>query len=301
MTGSGGSGTTERAGNGASGPGSYAYMKRNSRNRFSAAQLQPATTTAATSGLAENIAAVNDPTTRRLLGNGASGPASPGFKGHSNKSKWQVEVEPQPHGLMTSARTRMQDITAANDPTTRKLLAQIVANGIPGKSPVNERHRVVKEDVQLMLLPGGTYQLQVGTQGQQQAYQLDANDWDLRPGLEQIVATAHTLKAPHDSTAQVLMNGEFEGEDLPLYDIELKWKGGLSMFLLHPNQPGALHKRPAGQAKMVRLGFEELLEAQEWYALLAIVMGLLDLEDPVLQQLPKASSMSQTLRSLGKR
>lgn len=52
------------------------------------------------------------------------------------------------------------------------------------------------------------------------------------------------------------------------------------------------------QAKMVRLGFEELREAQEWYALLAIVMGLLDLEDPALQQLPKALSMSQKLRSL---
>jgi hypothetical protein len=58
-------------------------------------------------------------------------------------------------------------------------------------------------------------------------------------------AQVHTLKV--DTTnAQVLMQGEFEGEDLPLYDIELKFKGGLVNALLHPNQPPT-HKLEKGQ------------------------------------------------------
>jgi len=63
------------------------------------------------------------------VGHGGSGPASPGFREHSYKSRWQVEpaVQSQPQGLiMTSARTRRQDINAANDPTTRKLLGEVL-------------------------------------------------------------------------------------------------------------------------------------------------------------------------------
>jgi hypothetical protein len=46
---------------------------------------------------------------------------------------------------------------------------------------------------------------------------------------------------------QVVLAGEFEGEDLPLFDLEIKYKGGLKNALLHPNQPGAAHKLEEGQ------------------------------------------------------
>lgn len=46
---------------------------------------------------------------------------------------------------------------------------------------------------------------------------------------------------------QVLLAGEFQGEDLPLYDIEIKYKGGLKNAILHPNRPGAAHKLEEGQ------------------------------------------------------
>ena len=44
-----------------------------------------------------------------------------------------------------------------------------------------------------------------------------------------------------------MLAGEFEGEDLPLYDIEIRYKGGLKNALLHPNLPGPAHKLEEGQ------------------------------------------------------
>lgn len=46
---------------------------------------------------------------------------------------------------------------------------------------------------------------------------------------------------------QVVLAGEFEGEDLPLYDLEIRYRGGLKNALLHPNRPGAEHKLEEGQ------------------------------------------------------
>ncbi len=55
------------------------------------------------------------------------------------------------------------------------------------------------------------------------------------------------MLCPVCSAGQVVLAGEFEGEDLPLYDIELRYKGGLKNALLHPNQPGPAHKLEEGQ------------------------------------------------------
>jgi hypothetical protein len=44
-----------------------------------------------------------------------------------------------------------------------------------------------------------------------------------------------------------VLAGEFGGEDLPLYDIEIRYKGGLKNALLHPNLPGPAHKLEEGQ------------------------------------------------------
>lgn len=51
------------------------------------------------------------------------------------------------------------------------------------------------------------------------------------------------------------------------------------------------------QSKLVRVGFESLLEAQEWHALLAICMGGLDLDSPSLANLPKALAASKKMLS----
>jgi hypothetical protein len=55
------------------------------------------------------------------------------------------------------------------------------------------------------------------------------------------------------------------------------------------------------QSKLVRLGFEQQLEAQEWYALLAIALGTLDLNSPSLASLPKALAASKKMRSSSSR
>lgn len=50
--------------------------------------------------------------------------------------------------------------------------------------------------------------------------------------------------------------GEFEGEDLLLFDIEIRYRGGLKNALLHPNQPGAAHKLEEGQVIVIMSGRE---------------------------------------------
>lgn len=60
----------------------------------------------------------------------------------------------------------------------------------------------------------------------------------------------HTLKTDA-TTKEVLLAGEFEGEDLPLCDIELKYRGGLVNAILHPNSPRAAHKLEEGQVRLV--------------------------------------------------
>lgn len=75
------------------------------------------------------------------------------------------------------------------------------------------------------------------------------------------------------------MAGELEGEDLPLWDFELRYKGGLVYSLLHPSAPPA-HKLDAGQHKLVRLGFERQLDAQEYYSLLALALGKVPVDHP---------------------
>jgi hypothetical protein len=47
-----------------------------------------------------------------------------------------------------------------------------------------------------------------------------------------------------------VLAGEFEGEDLPLYDFEIRYRGGLKNALLHPNRPGAEHKLAEGQVSV---------------------------------------------------
>ncbi len=51
------------------------------------------------------------------------------------------------------------------------------------------------------------------------------------------------------------------------------------------------------QSKLVRIGFEEQLQAQEWYALLSIAMGIIDLNDPTLASLPTALAASKKAHS----
>jgi hypothetical protein len=51
------------------------------------------------------------------------------------------------------------------------------------------------------------------------------------------------------------------------------------------------------QHKLVRLGFETQLEAQEWYALLSIALGTLSLDCPSLDSLPTALAASKKARS----
>jgi hypothetical protein len=48
----------------------------------------------------------------------------------------------------------------------------------------------------------------------------------------------------------------------------------------------------------VRLGFEQQHEAQEWFALLSIALGTLDLNSPSLASLPKALAASKKMSSL---
>lgn len=69
---------------------------------------------------------------------------------------------------------------------------------------------------------------------------------------QQTAAVASTLtKRLHSANSllppQVVLAGEFEGEDLPLYDFEIRYRGGLKNALLHPNRPGAEHKLEQGQ------------------------------------------------------
>lgn len=52
------------------------------------------------------------------------------------------------------------------------------------------------------------------------------------------------------------------------------------------------------QSKLVRLGFEKQVDAQEWYALLAICMGIIDTNSPSLASLPKALAASKKLQSV---
>lgn len=47
------------------------------------------------------------------------------------------------------------------------------------------------------------------------------------------------------------------------------------------------------QSKLVRIGFEQQLQAQEWYALLSIAMGIIDLDSPTLASLPTALAASK--------
>lgn len=54
---------------------------------------------------------------------------------------------------------------------------------------------------------------------------------------------------------------------------------------------------PCVQSKLVRLGFEQQLEAQEWYALLSVALGTLDIHSPSLASLPKALAASKKARS----
>lgn len=54
---------------------------------------------------------------------------------------------------------------------------------------------------------------------------------------------------------------------------------------------------PCLQSKLVRMGFEQLVEAREWYALLSIALGSLDLDSPSLASLPKALAASKKLKS----
>lgn len=57
--------------------------------------------------------------------------------------------------------------------------------------------QVVKEPIQLKLVPGGLYQLLCSPPGQpQEEYVLDPQDWDLRPAsLDEITATVSTARA----------------------------------------------------------------------------------------------------------
>lgn len=48
---------------------------------------------------------------------------------------------------------------------------------------------------------------------------------------------------------------------------------------------------------MVRLGFERQIDAQEWYALLSVCMGTIDVDSPTLASLPKALAASKQIRS----
>jgi hypothetical protein len=52
----------------------------------------------------------------------------------------------------------------------------------------------------------------------------------------------------------------------------------------------------SSQHKLVRLGFETQLEAQEWYALLSIALGSISLDCPSLDSLPKALAASEKAR-----
>lgn len=51
------------------------------------------------------------------------------------------------------------------------------------------------------------------------------------------------------------------------------------------------------QSKLVRLGFETQQEAREWYALLAIALGNIDIDSPSLAELPKALAASGKIKS----
>jgi hypothetical protein len=139
-----------------------------------------------------------------------------------------------------------------------------------------------------------------------------------------------TVKPPSDTTWDVVKNGEWEGESFPMYAFELAHKGGLKNAILHPNTASGVHKLEPGQVrwarrvpslevcpgaasheslvccpplpthantqhKLVRLGFEFQKEAQEWYSLIAICLGQLDVNSPALATLPKALAASKKM------
>lgn len=74
--------------------------------------------------------------------------------------------------------------------------------------------QVVKETVQLFLVPGGEYKLVcTAPGGSAEEYTVTADDWELGPQtLDHIGASVHTEKAPDAGPGQVLMQGEFLGE-----------------------------------------------------------------------------------------
>jgi hypothetical protein len=117
-----------------------------------------------------------------------------------------------------------------------------------------------------------------------------------------------------------------------MYAFELKHKGGLKNAILHPNTASGVHKLEPGQVrwmrrpriscasrgaasrvspvpphcvcthantqhKLIRLGFEFQKEAQEWYSLVAICLGQLDINSLALATLPKALAASKKIAS----
>ncbi|KAI8472219.1 MAG: hypothetical protein J3K34DRAFT_415027 [Monoraphidium minutum] len=158
---------------------------------------------------------------------------------------------------------------------------------------------VEKQTVKLVQLPGKRqFQLHVTLpSGEVQALQLD-EEWELMPAdVEQIGAMVHTQKQEGESNVDVALNGEFEGEDLPLFDIEMKKKSHFLERLLSPNTSLAVdgQERPASEPRKLIIGWEDKATAMEWYALVAMCLGRMKADHPSLQQLPMARSRSQTL------
>lgn len=158
---------------------------------------------------------------------------------------------------------------------------------------------VEKQVVRLVKLPGAQFQLHVLVPGpvdvELHSLQLDA-DWDILPKeVTQISRQVFTLKAPGESRADVALNGEFYGEDIPLYAFELKRKSHLLERLFNPNTALPELDHPPEEPKSMRLAFEEQQDAMEWYALVALCCGSMKEDDPSLDQLPMARAHSKGL------